>query len=115
MNMENKQPKKNPRITPPPPIKITPPPQKKAEHKQTKNTQRRKNAKYFIYNQWKSVYNNRFIFFLPTEDPPDLDTPEEADHQVDRVQDSVQETRGAAGGYVLSKGQSLEVQLRHLR
>lgn len=114
MNMENKQPKKKTHESPPPQIKITPPPKKKAERKQAKNTQRRKNAKYFIYNQWKFVSNNRFIF-LPTEDPPDLDPPEEADRQVDRVQDSVQETRGAAGGYVLSKGQSLEVQLRHLR
>lgn len=113
MNMENKQPKKKNHESPPPPNKNNTP-QKKAEHKQAKNTQRRKNAKYFIYNQWKFVSNNRFIF-LPTEDPPDLDPPEEADRQVDRVQDSVQETRGAAGGYVLSKGQSLEVQLRHLR
>ena len=55
------------------------------------------------------------MLIWPKEDPSKLDPAERFGYQGDGIQDPVQEAGGAAGGYLLLRGPTLEVQLRHHR
>ena len=55
------------------------------------------------------------MLIWPKEDPSKLDPAEGLGYQGDGIQDPVQEAGGAAGGYLLLRGPTMEVQLRHHR